>query len=214
MITRNCSRKSIAISACLCLITAPAALAIELYKYVNEDGVTVLDSQIPSRYVRSGYTIISSDGRVIEVVARALTEAEIIVRDRQAALDKTRLEQENRQAAADATLMRLYSKPGDVIRARDTKLATINSFINSSRGNLQRYVEQRRQFEALAADIERSGGTVTVESVDRIRSTTKRIQQVQEEIDAKLQEIETLKEKYGRDLERVEHLLSEQQAKN
>jgi len=110
--------------------------------------------------------------------------------------------------------MRLYSKPGDVIRARDTKLATINSFINSSRGNLQRYVEQRRQFEALAADIERSGGTVTVESVDRIRSTTKRIQQVQEEIDAKLQEIETLKEKYGRDLERVEHLLSEQQAKN
>ena len=96
MIAHNCSTKTIVISACLCLMTAPVASAIELYKYVNEDGVTVLDSQIPSRYVRSGYTIISSDGRVIEVVARALTEEEIIIRDRKAARDKARLEEEER----------------------------------------------------------------------------------------------------------------------
>jgi len=35
----------------------------ELYKYLSEDGVTVLDSHVPARFVKNGYTIISADGR-------------------------------------------------------------------------------------------------------------------------------------------------------
>ena len=46
-------------------------------KYLNEDGVTVLDSHVPARYVQNGYTIPSLDRRILEVVPRALTEEEI-----------------------------------------------------------------------------------------------------------------------------------------
>ena len=35
----------------------------ELYKYLSEDGVTVLDSHLPARFVKNGNTILSADGR-------------------------------------------------------------------------------------------------------------------------------------------------------
>ncbi|MBJ37168.1 MAG: hypothetical protein CMD83_01715 [Gammaproteobacteria bacterium] len=54
-----------------CLLLMPVAAQAELYKYTNEDGVTVLDSHILARYVKNGYTILSLDGRVLEVVERA-----------------------------------------------------------------------------------------------------------------------------------------------
>tara|TARA_A100001037_G_scaffold284564_1_gene291076 strand:- start:328 stop:561 length:234 start_codon:yes stop_codon:yes gene_type:complete len=68
----------------------PVAAQAELYKYTNEDGVTVLDSHVPARYVKNGYTILSLDGRVLEVVERALTDAEIRDRDQRLAEDPAR----------------------------------------------------------------------------------------------------------------------------
>lgn len=191
------------------LILMQQGWTIELYKYVNEDGVTVLDSRIPTRYVRSGYTILSSDGRVLEVVARALTKEEIIERDRLAALElKHRLEREEKEAA-DANLMRLYSIPEDVIRARDSKLATINGFIKATRTNLQRMVAKKRHFDALAADVERAGGTISQENIDSIQNAAERIEQTEQEISNKLLEIEQVKQAYARDLIRVKDLYGE-----
>jgi chromosome segregation ATPase len=209
MYVKNC----LTIAVLLGFLIPEASRAIELYKYINEDGITVLDSRIPSKYVKSGYTIISSDGRVIEVVARALTEQEIIERDKKAAMDKQRQEEMEKQAAEDATLMRLYSTPGDVVRARDSKLATINSFINSANGNMQRYQDQKRDLEAEAADIERTGGEIPQDKIDRIKSISARIDQIQKEIDDKMREIETLKEKYARDFDRVKELHAAAKAK-
>lgn len=56
---------------CLLLVgLIPSMVRAELYKYTNEDGVTVLDSHIPARYVKNGYSILSLDGRILEVVLR------------------------------------------------------------------------------------------------------------------------------------------------
>ena len=198
--------RSISIGFLLQLLLAQQGWTIELFKYVNEDGVTVLDSRIPARYVRSGYTVLSSDGRVLEVVARALTDEEIRERDRLEALDLERQHEREEQEAADANLMRLYSIPEDVIRARDSKLATINGFIKSTRTNLQRMVTQKRQFEAIAADVERAGGTISQENIDRIRNASERIEQTEQEIADKLQEIEQVKQDFARDLTRLKEL--------
>lgn len=40
----------------------------ELYRYVDENGVTIMNSSIPAEYVNSGYEIIDSMGQVIQVV--------------------------------------------------------------------------------------------------------------------------------------------------
>ncbi len=198
--------KHISITIILTLIAAQNGQAIELYKYVNEDGVTVLDSRVPNKYVRFGYTVMSSDGRVLEVVERALTDEEISARDRTAKLEAERKREQEAKEAADANLLRIYSRPEDVIRARDSKLDSINEFINSTQSNLQIKVKQKRQLEAVAADIERTGGTVPGVHIDRIQDVSDRIDLAEQEIATKRQEIEQVKQDYARDLKRVKEL--------
>jgi hypothetical protein len=197
--------KSLSTSIVL-LLMAQQTFGMELFKYVNEDGVTVLDSRIPPEYAKYGYTVISSDGRVLEVVERALTEEELIERDRLAAIEAKKQKEREEKEAADATLMQLYSRPEEVNQARDSKLATINGFITSTRINLQRLVAQKRQLDAIAADIERNGGTVSQQDIDRIQVAAERIKQKEKDIEEKLEEIEQVKNSFARDLIRVKEL--------
>ena len=197
--------KSLSTSIVL-LLMAQQTFGMELFKYVNEDGVTVLDSRIPPEYAKYGYTVFSSDGRVLEVVERALTEEELIERDRLAAIEAKKQKEREEKEAADATLMQLYSRPEEVNQARDSKLATINGFITSTRINLQRLVAQKRQLDAIAADIERNGGTVSQQDIDRIQVAAERIKQKEKDIEEKLEEIEQVKNSFARDLIRVKEL--------
>ena len=187
----------------LCLANSAAA---ELYRYKNEDGVTVLDSHVPARYVKNGYTILSLDGRVLEVVPRALTDDEIRERDRRLAEEERLARVKRERQIADQNLMRLYSTPGDVVRARDSKIASIDSLIETQRGNVQRLESQKQQLEASLADIERSGGVIDKNSLARIRTIENRISQVESEIENKINERDALMVSYAADLKRVQEL--------
>ena len=48
---------------------------VRFYRYQNADGVTVIDDRVPPQFAQKGYAILDSNGRVVEVVPRALTEA-------------------------------------------------------------------------------------------------------------------------------------------
>jgi len=149
----------------------PSMVHAELYKYTNEDGVTVLDSH-----------------------DRKLKEQE-------------RLEAQRREKEiADENLLRLYSTPADVIRARDTKLSSINGFIVTQQGNLQRLESQKRQLQSELADIERSGGTIGRDRINRINTIDTRMDQIKADIDEKRREIADLRDSYGKDLRRVKEL--------
>lgn len=180
----------VGLSIAICFaIYAPVSVGAELYRYKNEDGVTVLDSHVPARYVKNGYTILSLDGRVLEVVPRALSEEEIQERE-----------------AADRNLLRLYSTPSDVIRARDAKIASIDGLINTQRGNIQRLESQRRQEQSALAEIERAGGSLGKERLSRIRQIENRIDQIESEIRQKQEEKQELVVSYAQDLKRIKEL--------
>ena len=178
----------------------------ELYKYVNEDGVTVLDSHVPARYVKNGYSILSLDGRVLEVVPRALTDEEIRIRDEALAEQRAREKAERERKIADQNLLRIYGSPEDVVRARDTKLASIEGFINTSRGNVARLESQKRNLETQLANIERAGGSISKERLNQIRSIDNRIRNNEAEIQEKLTEIDQLRASFSADLKRVREL--------
>ncbi len=188
------------------LLLEANTVAAELYKYLNEDGVTVLDSHVPARYVKNGYTILSLDGRVLEVVPRALSDEELRERDRLLAKQEREERERREREIADQNLLRLYGTPGDVIRARDAKIASIDGLINTQRGNIQRLEVQQRQLEASLADIERAGGKVSNDGLSRIRIIETRILQIESEIQKKEIEKEDLKVTYAEDLKRVKEL--------
>jgi hypothetical protein len=181
-------------------------VAAELYRYKNEDDVTVLDSHVPARYVKNGYTILSLDGRVLEVVARALSNEEIRERDRRLAEEERTAKEKREREIADQNLLRLYSTPGDVIRARDAKLSSIDGLIETQRGNIQRLESQKRQQESALADIQRAGGTISKDRLARIRAIESRIAQIESEITKKDKEKEGFKMTYATDLRRVKEL--------
>lgn len=188
------------------MLVISMASSAELYKYTNEDGITVLDNYVPARYVKDGYTILSLDGRILEVIPRALTEEEL--RDREDTLaESQRLAREEREKiVADQNLLVLYSTPEDVERARDTKLRSIEGFIDTQKGNLRRLEGQKRKLEASLADIERVGGTINQDSLDRINTIEGRMVQINSEISVKRDEMEILRASYAIDLKRVREL--------
>lgn len=120
------------------LVVYSADSHAKLYKYMDEDGVNVLDSNVPARYVKNGYTMLSLDGRVLEIAPRALTDEEMRLRDRRLAEERQIERLAREQKVADQNLLRISSTPEDVIRARDIKLASIEGFINTNQTNLVR----------------------------------------------------------------------------
>jgi hypothetical protein len=144
--------KSSALRASLLLILWLPALAGagELYRYLSDKGVVVLDRQgVPPQYIGKGYDVLDDQGRLLRTVPPAPTAEE-----------RAQLNQAKLQANSDAQLLRLYSSLEDVDRARGRKLNELDGAIAAARGNLQSLRTQQANFQSQAAEQERAGRTV------------------------------------------------------
>ena len=198
------SRCSFGVFLAVAILAMP--VTAELYRYKNEDGVTVLNSHVPARYVRNGYAILSNNGRVLEVVPRALTNEEIRQRDLRLAREEAAASKRREQEVVDQNLMRLYSTPGDVIRARDARLGSIDGMINAQQSNIQRLEIQKRDQESVLADIQRRGEVISDERIERLQQIGARIEQLKQEIADKQDEKQRIVVSFAADLARVKEL--------
>lgn len=134
----------------LSVLLPALAGAGELYRYVNDKGVIVLDRQgVPPEYIGKGYDVLSDQGRVVRVVPPAPTAEE-----------RQRLQAQQAQATSDAQLLRLYSSLDDVDRARERKLTELDGAVGAARGNLQSLRTQQANLQGQAAEQERAGRMV------------------------------------------------------
>lgn len=85
-------------------------------------------------------------------------------------------------------------------------MSSINGFIVTQRGNMQRLESQKRQLQSELADIERSGRTIGKDRINRISTIDTRMDQINADIDEKRREIDDLRDSYGKDLRRVKEL--------
>lgn len=137
-------------SLLLGLLLPVVAGAVEFYRYVDDKGTTVLSRQgVPPEHISKGYEVLNEQGRVIQVIppAPSAEEMKLILADKA-------------RASSDAQLLRLYSTPEDVERARQRKLAELDSLIGVARGNLQSVRTQQANLQSQAADFERAGREV------------------------------------------------------
>ncbi|MFR0692118.1 hypothetical protein ACLUTX_22165 [Enterobacterales bacterium AE_CKDN230030158-1A_HGKHYDSX7] len=143
---------------------------VEMYRYVNDKGITVIDRLgVPPQYIGKGYQVLNDQGRVIREVPPAPTAAEIEQRKADAA-----------RASSDQQLMRMYTSVEDVDRARDRKLAELDGLSSVAKGNLQSLKMQQANLQARAADQERAGRQVPddlVAQLGNLRSDEQRLQQ-------------------------------------
>ena len=164
-----------ALSPCSLLfgMLLPVAVdAAELYRYVDDQGVTVLSRQgVPPEFIAKGYQVLNEQGRVIQVIPPAPSAEE----RRQILADKAR-------AGSDAQQLRLYTTPEDVDRALERKLAELDALIGVARGNLQSARTQQANLQSQAAEHERAGREVPEHLLAQIDNQIAEQQRLQKDI--------------------------------
>jgi hypothetical protein len=154
------------------VVRAADGPVMQLYRYVDSRGVTVLDRQgVPPEYVAKGYEVLNAQGRVVQVVPPAPTTEQI----RQAEAART-------QAAADAQLMSLYGSVDDVDRVKARKLAELDALVGVVQGNIQGLAAQQRSLQGQAADQERAGRPVPQTLIDQLDDLRRQQQRLQNDI--------------------------------
>lgn len=129
------------------LCSVQASFAAEFYRYVNDKGVTVLDRLgVPPEYIEKGYQVVDEQGRVVREIPPAPSKEE-----------RLRQLEEKAKVKSDIQLLRIYSEPADVDRARDRKLAELDGVIGVANSNLSSLRTQQANLQARAAEYERSG---------------------------------------------------------
>lgn len=184
---------------CLCLLCSlPLAMqAVELYRYVDSNGITVISRQgVPSNVIGNGYEVLNEQGRVVRVVPRALTAEEHLQQ-----------QEAKRQAEQDRQLMRLYSHVEDVERAAARKQAELDALTGLVRRNMSDLQQDRSQLLNEAANQERAGRSISDELRQQIASLNQQEQKYLQDIASYQRQKDEFAESFARDRARVAELL-------
>ncbi|MBV2131893.1 DUF4124 domain-containing protein [Pseudomonas sp. MAP12] len=153
----------------------------ELYRYLNRQGVVVLDRQgVPPEYVGNGYEVIDEEGRVLRVVPPAPSAEEL--RRRVAA---------QRQARADAQLRRLYPRVADLEVARGHQLRDLDGLIAVARGNLHAVQQRALGLERQAAEHQRASQPLPAALLQQLEG----LRGEQHQAEAELQRLQGLRQR-------------------
>lgn len=169
------------------LLVSPAQ-AQQLYRF-QVNGSVVLEDHIPAEYSHLGYQVLNSQGMVVRTVEPAPTKEELAQRRAAEAAAKERQQAMAEQRRQDLDLLRLFTGPADVERARQRKADEIDSYIQLQRRRIVDLQQQLGQAQNAAANYERRGQEVpgdlrleVVQLQSGIRDSENNIRQRQQEM--------------------------------
>lgn len=192
------------------LVTASMQLQAQsgqMYRYINAEGNPVLGYQVPPEFVANGYEILSSTGALISVVPRQLGAGEVENMDSLAARERAAKDEQERLRKWDESLLLRYSSVEDIEAARDRALRDLRIRVSILKGKLRSVKQQVENYQALAADQERLGGTVDQEHLDAIDDLRDDIASTERAIKDRQLEIADVDASYDRDADRFASLL-------
>ena len=193
--------------AALLLNVAPAVQSRDLYRYYNDEGNMVVDYQVPAKYVGGGYEVLNELGVVIKVVPRELTEEEKQAVDVQQTLEQQAFVEQERLRKWDESLLIRYSAIADIEDARERALSELRIRVSILKSNKRSLKHQVENYQAQAADLERSGQQVDVARLRVIEDLQGEINITDRAIADRQLEIEQVSAAYQLDIERFGMLL-------
>lgn len=172
------------ISTLLCCAGAMAQPKV-FYRYVNDEGVKVLNHTIPPKYAQNGYEVINEVGQVIRVVEPAPTEDEIEQAEAKRALQ-----------AEYKRLRRRYSNIEEIEEAKERQLESVETSISILRGNVNNLTGQIESHMSQAAAAERAGRTVPESILEALSNTKAELNIAQELMDIRQAERDKIVKKF------------------
>jgi len=148
--------------ALILALLSPVAFAAKVYRF-KIDNQLIIKDHIPAEYAQLGYDILNSQGMVVKRVQPAPTPEELVQIAAQQAITEARLERIRIRREADQALLRVYSKPADVERARQRKIDNIDGYISLQQRRIVDLTEKLERAQGRAANQERAGLEIPVD---------------------------------------------------
>jgi hypothetical protein len=162
--------------ALILALISPVAFAAKLYRFQVE-GQMILKDHVPPEYAQMGYQILSDQGLVIKKVEPAPTASELAAIAAVKAIKEARLERISIRREADQALLRIYSKPADVERARQRNVDAIDGYVGLQQRRILDFTDKLERAQGRAANQERAGSGVPVEMRFEITQMQKQIRE-------------------------------------
>jgi vacuolar-type H+-ATPase subunit I/STV1 len=188
------------------LLMHTSATAQELYRYTNASGNTVIDYQVPAEYMDGGYEVLNTDGVVLRVIPRELTDEERAAWTDQERRDAQVEAERERLRKWDESLLLRYSSVADIEDAQSRALRDLRIRLNILKGNKRSLKHQVENYQVQAADLERAGTRVSPELLSAIEALQDQIELADRAIADRNREISEVSESYQFDIERFEQL--------
>ena len=182
-----------------CFASTVAVADRVYYRYVNDQGVKVLNATVPPEFVKNGYEVVTITGKVLEVVPPALT-------DEEKAATAERRKREAELAEWDKSLMRRYSAVEDIEASKERKLKDYDASLAILRGNANNINSQIDQAQAQAADAERAGRAVPQHVLEQIAALQLKLEETNGRIEEREEERQEVAEQFDLDAERFREI--------
>lgn len=167
------------------------------YRYIDDKGVKVINSQIPPEYAQGGYEVLSSHGEVIRVVEAAPSADE--------AEDAERLRKEKVELQQwDEELRRRYSHVSDIEAAKKRKLAQVQTSIKILESNIYNLKAQIATQQSRAAESERMGQNVPAPILKTLLGLEEELKLTVEQLLQRQLQYDQIVEKYEKDKQRFQ----------
>jgi len=123
-----------------------------LYRYINTEGVVVIDDKIPPGYVSQGYDVLSYTGQLLDTIAPSVPQNAV-----ERALRKKALAARERE---DRFILVSYSSVGEIQAAMARKLGQLDREVNGIKTNIKGSNRRIAFEQQRAANYQRGGRQV------------------------------------------------------
>jgi hypothetical protein len=178
------------------------------YRYVDENGSTVINNSIPVDKTGDGYDVISSKGRVIRTVERQLTADELAKRSDEMIAEQKRKDNKLKQDEFDLELLRKYSFVSDIEAEKERKIREMTVSATILKGNLYGVRSELEIEYDRAAAAEKKGKKVSKSLSERIETLEAKITTTEELLKKREADIEKTRKSYLYSIERFKELLA------
>ncbi|HUP91289.1 MAG TPA: hypothetical protein VM074_03505 [Solimonas sp.] len=115
------------VAASVLLASGSALAAKKMVCWTDEKGQKACGDRVPPQYAKGEREVLDSQGRVIDIKARQKTPSEIAEEERAAKAAAEEKARQEEQARYDRFLLETYNSMGQLQRARDDSLLTLDN---------------------------------------------------------------------------------------
>ena len=181
-------------STCLVLLilswaaVSHGAPAGRLYRYINGEGVVVIDDKIPPNYVAQGYDILSKTGQLLDTVAPSVPQNPV-----EKALRKKALAAREKE---ERFILISYSSIGEIQAAMARKLDQLDREVKGIKTNIEGSTKRIALEQQRAANYQRGGRQVPENVKETLFELEAEVIKSESLLELKQEEYEKTEERY------------------